>query len=88
MTLSIGEWRGITLETERSNTDFDGPFKTAGFVLLPITCFRPGEVVVLSSTTSLIGVPEAPLGGVCVRALLNSLFRIGCLVEIAKRDIR
>jgi hypothetical protein len=57
------------------------------FVLVPIAGYRPGEAVVLSSTTGLIGVPEATDGGVRVRALLNPLIRIGCLVQIAKSDI-
>lgn len=57
------------------------------FVVVPVTGYRPGEAVVLSSTTGLIGVPEATDGGVRVRALLNPLIRIGCLVQIAKSDI-
>jgi len=57
------------------------------FVVVPITGYRPGEAVVLSSTTGLIGVPEATSGGVKVRALLNPLIRIGCLVQIAQSDL-
>jgi hypothetical protein len=57
------------------------------FVLVPITGYRPGEAVVLSSTTGLVGVPEATQDGVRVRALLNPLIRIGCLVQIAQSDI-
>ncbi|WP_176080805.1 phage protein [Paraburkholderia tropica] len=57
------------------------------FVVVPITGYRPGEAVVLSSTTGLIGVPEATQDGVRVRALLNPLIRIGCLVQIAQGDI-
>lgn len=57
------------------------------FVLVPIDGYRPGEAVVLSSTTGLIGVPEATQDGVKVRALLNPLIRIGCLVQIAQSDI-
>ncbi|MBB3004355.1 hypothetical protein FHX57_006737 [Paraburkholderia tropica] len=57
------------------------------FVLVPVTGYRPGEAVVLSSTTGLIGVPEATQDGVRARALLNPLIRIGCLVQIAQSDI-
>ncbi|WP_321894547.1 phage protein [Paraburkholderia heleia] len=57
------------------------------FVVVPITGYRPGEAVVLSSTTGLVGVPIATEGGVRVRALLNPLIRIGCLVHIAQSDI-
>ncbi|MGV7245049.1 phage protein [Caballeronia sp. M23-90] len=57
------------------------------FVVVPVTGYRPGEAVVLSSTTGLIGIPEATNAGVRVRALLNPLIRIGCLVQIAQSDI-
>lgn len=57
------------------------------FTLVPIAGYRPGEAVVLSSTTGLVGIPEATQDGVRVRALLNPLIRIGCLVQIAKSDI-
>lgn len=57
------------------------------FVVVPITGYRPGEAVVLSSTTGLIGVPEAQNDGVHARALLNPLIRIGGLVQIAQSDI-
>lgn len=57
------------------------------FVVVPITGYRPGEAVVLSSTTGLVGIPEATNDGVRARALLNPLIRIGCLVQIAQSDI-
>ncbi|WCM21354.1 hypothetical protein NDK50_07875 [Paraburkholderia bryophila] len=57
------------------------------FVVVPIAGYRPNEAVVLSSTTGLIGIPEGTQGGVQVRALLNPLIRIGCLVQIAQSDI-
>lgn len=57
------------------------------FVVVPITGYRPGQAVVLSSTTGLVGVPEATNDGVRARALLNPLIRIGCLVQIQQSDI-
>lgn len=57
------------------------------FVVVPIAGYRPGEAAVLSSTTGLIGIPEATQDGVRARALLNPLIRIGCLVQIAQSDI-
>ena len=56
-------------------------------VVIPLTGYRPGEAVVLSSTTGLVGVPEATNDGVRARALLNPLIRVGCLVQIAQSDI-
>lgn len=66
---------------------FSWSLQQGQFVVVPITGYRPGEAVVLSSTTGLIGVPEATADGVRVRALLNPLIRIGCLVQIAQSDI-
>lgn len=70
-----------------SKYGFRWSIQNGQFVLVPITGYRPGEAVVLSSTTGLIGVPEATQDGVRVRALLNPLIRIGCLVQIAQSDI-
>lgn len=66
---------------------FRWSIQSGEFVLIPIAGYRPGEAVVLSSTTGLVGIPEATQDGVRVRALLNPLIRIGCLVQIAKSDI-
>lgn len=56
-------------------------------VIYPVDGYRPGEAVVLSPATGLIGVPEATADGVHVRCLLNPKIRIGCLVQIARDDI-
>lgn len=56
-------------------------------VIVPITGYRPGEAVKLSSTTGMIGVPETTEDGVRVRILLNPSVRVGCLVQIAQDDI-
>lgn len=55
--------------------------------LVPIGGYRPGEAVVLSSTTGLVGMPRADQGGVQARCLLNPLIRIGGLIELAHDDI-
>lgn len=71
-----------------ANTNgFRWSLQNGEFVVVPITGYRPGEAVVLSSTTGLVGVPEVTDDGVHVRALLNPLIRIGCLVQIAQADI-
>jgi hypothetical protein len=56
-------------------------------VLVPITGYRPGEAVVLSSTTGLIGTPKADQGGVKCRCLLNPNIVIGGLIQLAHDDI-
>jgi len=55
--------------------------------LIPIGGYRPGEAVVLSSTTGLIGMPRADQGGVQARCLLNPKIRIGGLIQLARDDI-
>lgn len=66
---------------------FQWSIQNGQFVVVPVTGYRPGEAVVLSSTTGLIGVPVATQDGVRARALLNPLIRIGCLVQIEQADI-
>lgn len=74
--------------TDWTNTyGFRWSIQNGEFVLVRNTGYRPGEAVVLSSTTGLIGVPDATDGGVTARALLNPLIRIGCLVQIAQGDL-
>ncbi|WP_250538818.1 MULTISPECIES: phage protein [unclassified Caballeronia] len=69
------------------NTGLRWSIQNGELTVVPITGYRPGEAVVLSSTTGLVGVPVATEGGVVVRALLNPLIRIGCLVRIGEGDI-
>jgi hypothetical protein len=61
--------------------------QNGNLTLTPITGYRPGEAVVLSSTTGLIGMPRADLEGVTAECLLNPFIRIGGLVQIAQSDI-
>lgn len=81
---------GMTRDYARDWADKYGyrwSLQNGQFVVVPITGYRPGEAVVLSSTTGLIGIPEITNEGVTARALLNPLIRIGCLVQIAQSDI-
>ncbi|MFM0059200.1 hypothetical protein PQR64_26570 [Paraburkholderia phytofirmans] len=61
--------------------------QNGNLVLVPITGYRPGEAVVLSSTTGLIGTPKADQGGVKCRCLLNPNIVIGGLIQLAHDDI-
>lgn len=51
-------------------------------VVIPLTGYLPGEAVVLSAETGLIGVPEATVDGMRIKCLLNPLIRIGTRVKI------
>lgn len=54
---------------------------------VPFTGYAPGDAVVLSTTTGLIGVPEATLEGINATCLLNPRIRIGQRVQIKADDI-
>ncbi len=49
--------------------------------------YIPGEAVVLSSATGLIGVPEQTIDGVNVRALLNPNIKTGRILQIDNASI-
>jgi hypothetical protein len=51
------------------------------------TSVAPDPVVVLTSKTGLVGVPELTNDGVSARCLLNPLIRIGGIININQRDI-
>lgn len=61
--------------------------QNGNLTLVPVTGYRPGEAVRLSSTTGLIGMPRADQGGVTARCLLNPNIVIGGLIQLAHDDI-
>lgn len=62
-------------------------FQDGKIVVIHLTGYLPGEVVVLNSQTGLIGIPETTQNGVMATALLNPLLRIGGRVKINNHDI-
>lgn len=53
----------------------------------PLDEYRPGEAVVLTSATGLIGIPEQTQQGVYARCLINPRLNVGGLVKIDNRSI-
>lgn len=49
--------------------------------------YLPGEMVVLTSATGLIGVPEATIDGIHVKCLLNPLIKVGRRLQINNKLI-
>ena len=49
--------------------------------------YLPGEAVVLTAATGLIGLPQQTMDGIMVRCLLNPLLKIGGRVEIKNSSI-
>lgn len=55
--------------------------------IVPLTGYLPGEAVVLTASTGMIGLPEQTNDGVKVRCLLNPRISVGGLVKIDNRSI-
>jgi len=55
---------------------------SAEVTLIPQTSFIPGEAVLISPFTGLIGVPEQTQNGLSMRVLLNPAIKIGQLVKL------
>lgn len=55
--------------------------------VIPLTGYLPGEAVVLSSLTGVIGIPEQTDEGIKVRCLLNPKIIVGGLVQIDNSSI-
>ena len=55
--------------------------------VVPLTGYRPGEAVRLSSLTGLIGIPEQSENGLQVRCLLNPRIAVGGLVQIDNKSV-
>jgi hypothetical protein len=49
---------------------------------IPLDGYLPGEAVVLSALTGLVGIPEQTVDGLKVRCLLNPRLRVGGLLQI------
>ncbi|MDD2056619.1 hypothetical protein NPS58_04050 [Pseudomonas putida] len=56
--------------------------------LIPNTAYLPGEVVVVTSATGMIGLPEQTQNGITVRTLLNPGIRIGRRLQIDNASIQ
>lgn len=54
---------------------------------IPFDGYLPGEVVVMNSTTGMVGVPEATDNGITVRCLLNPYIQIGQRIQINEGDV-
>jgi hypothetical protein len=58
------------------------------FQMLKPDGYLPGQVVVLNSTTGMIGLPEQNLKGIVVKSLLNPEFHYGGRVKIDESSIQ
>ncbi len=74
--------RSAAQSTETSWSVQDGQM-----VMIPRTGYLPGQAVVLTSKTGLIGTPEQSQDGIKARALLNPQLKVGSRVQLDNRSI-
>lgn len=55
--------------------------------VVPLDSYLPGEAVVLTAYTGLIGVPEATDGGIYCKCLLNPRITIGTRIQLANGSV-
>lgn len=58
------------------------------FQLIPLTGYAPGDAIVLTSRTGMIGLPEQSDQGIKIRSLLLPTIKIGCQVQINNKSIQ
>lgn len=56
--------------------------------VIPLTCYQPGEAVVINSATGMIGLPEQTQDGIRVRTLLNPKIKIGQQIQLDNQSIQ
>lgn len=55
--------------------------------IIPLTGYLPGEAVVLTRDTGLVGIPEQTDQGIAIRCLLNPKLRIGGQVQLDNTSV-
>ena len=75
------------LRQSTESTDTTWSIQNEQIQIVKRTSVAPDPVVVLTSKTGLVGVPELTNDGVSARCLLNPLIRIGGIININQRDV-
>lgn len=70
-----------------SHLDASWSYDNGKIVMIDNTGYRDGEVVNVNINTGLIGMPEQTDGGITVKTLLNSRYRIGCQIHVNNADV-
>lgn len=69
------------------NTDKTWSIQDEKVTFIDITSYLPGEAVVLTSKTGLVGTPNQTNEGVNLKCLLNPLLRVGGRVDISEATV-
>lgn len=68
--------------------DMSWSFQDGQLTLIPNTAYLPGEAVVVTSATGMVGLPEQTQNGITVKMLLNPGVRIGRRLQINNASIQ
>lgn len=75
------------LHSQASSTGSTWSIQNGKINVVPLDSYLPGEAVVLTAATGLIGIPEQTAEGVKVRCLMNPRIIPGCLVQIDNKSV-
>lgn len=68
--------------------DMSWSFQDGQLTLIPNTAYLPGEAVVVTSATGMVGLPEQTQNGITVKMLLNPSVKVGRRLQIDNASIQ
>lgn len=75
------------LRTTAETTDKTWSIQDGKVQFVPVTSYLPGEAVVLSSKTGMVGTPVQTNEGINVKCLLNPKLKVGGRVQLNNADV-
>ena len=82
-----GMARGSMREASQA-TDTSWSIQNGAVQMVPVQSYLPGEAVLLTAETGLIGQPEQTNEGIKVRALITSRFKVGGRIKLDNASIK
>lgn len=76
------------LRTAAADTDSSWSIQDGQLQVVASSSYLPGDAVVLTAETGMIGSPEQTENGITVQALINPSFRIGGRIQLDNASIR
>lgn len=76
------------MDTLASTTKSTWSIQNGRVQVIPLTSYKPGEAVVINSTTGMVGLPVQTEQGIEAACLLNPKITIGCLLQINNKDVQ
>lgn len=76
------------MRDEAQNTGTDWSIQDGKVQMVPRKGYLPGQAVLLTHETGLIGTPEQTQDGISVRALLNPQLRVGGRIKLDNKSVK